>query len=59
METLITSVTEGQREQIERLMRDAMRRAIAEGILDKDGAQKLVEKGDEFQTDIVASIKKH
>ncbi|MEK7179337.1 MAG: hypothetical protein AAB727_03745, partial [Patescibacteria group bacterium] len=49
METLITTVTDGQKKQVRRLMEDAMDRVIAEGLLDKDGIQKLIENGDEFQ----------
>lgn len=55
----ITSITDGQKKQIKRFAEDAIDRAIAEGVLDKDSIQKLIENGDEFQVDIVASIKKH
>jgi len=59
MNTSITSsVTDGQKKQVKRFAEDAIDRAFAEGVLDKDGIQKLVEKGDEFQDDIVASIRK-
>lgn len=59
MTTSITSsVTDGQRKQVKRFAEDAVDRAIAEGILDKDGAQKLIEKGDDLQADIVASIRR-
>lgn len=60
MTTSITStqVTDGQKKQVKRFAEDAIDRALAEGVLDKDGIQKLVEKGDEFQTDIVASIRR-
>jgi len=59
MNTSITSsVTDGQKKQVKRFAEDAIDRAFAEGVLDKDGIQKLVEKGDEFQTDIVASIRR-
>ena len=34
-----------------------MDRAIAEGLLDKDGIQKLIENGDEFQARIITGIK--
>ena len=54
----ITSVTDGQKKQIKRLTEDALDRAIAEGLLDKDNAQKLIGNGDEFQADIVDSIGK-
>jgi len=59
MNTSITSsVTDGQKKQVKRFAEDAIDRAFAEGVLDKDGIQKLVEKGDEFQDDIVASIRR-
>lgn len=57
METLITTVTDGQKKQVKRFAEDAVDRAIAEGLLDKDGPQKLIENGDEFQTRIIAAIK--
>ena len=59
MKTSITTVTDGQKKQIRRFAEDALDRAIAEGLLDKDSIQNLIENGDEFQADIVASIKKH
>ncbi len=57
METLITSVTDGQKKQIKRFAEDVVDRAIAEGLLDKDSVQKLIENGDEFQAHIIAGIK--
>jgi len=54
-----TSITDGQKKQVKRFAEDAVDRAIAEGILDKDGIQKLIENGGEFQADIAASIKKY
>lgn len=54
-----TSITDGQKKQIRRFAEDAVDRAIAEGFLDKDSIQKLIENGDEFQVDITTSIKKH
>lgn len=59
METLITNVTDGQKKQVKRFAEDAVDRAVVEGVLDKDSIQKLIENGDEFQADIIASIKKH
>lgn len=59
METLITRVTDGQKKQVKRFTEDALDRVIAEGLLDKDGIQKLIENGDRFQADIMASIRKH
>jgi len=59
MGTLITAVTDGQNQQVKRFAEDAVDRAIAKGLLDKDGIQKLIENGDEFQADITASIERH
>jgi hypothetical protein len=53
----ITSITDGQKKQVKRFAEDAVDRAIAEGLLDKDGIQKLIENGDEFQARIVTGIK--
>jgi hypothetical protein len=58
MDTLITTATDGQKKQVKRFAEDAVDRAIAEGLLDKDSIQKLIEKGNEFQADIIASVKK-
>lgn len=57
MEILITPVTDGQKKQVKRFAEDAVDRAIADGLLDKDTTQKLIENGDEFQTRIIAGIK--
>src|SRR3990167_4182144 len=57
METLITTVTDGQKKHVKRFAEDAVDRAIAEGFLDKDGIQKLIENGDEFQAHIITGIK--
>lgn len=59
MTATITSITDGQKKQYLRFVEDAAERALAEVGLDKDGIQKLIENGDEFQADIVASIGKH
>jgi hypothetical protein len=40
------------------LLKEALDRAIAEGILDKDGLQRLIENGDELQSDVMASIRR-
>jgi hypothetical protein len=53
----ITSITAGQRKQYKRFVEDAADKALAETGLDKDGLQKLIENGDEFQTRIIAAIK--
>jgi len=59
MKKLITTVTDGQKKQVKRFTEDVVDRAIAEGFLDKDSIQKLIENGNEFQADITASIKMH
>lgn len=53
-----TSITQGQAKQVKRFSEDAVDRAIAEGILDKDGLQRLIENGDEFQSYIIDGIRK-
>ena len=52
------SITSGQEKQYKRFVEDAAERALGEAGIDKDGIQKLIERGDEFQNDIAASIKK-
>lgn len=59
MGTLITTISDGQKKQVKRFAEDAIDRAITDGVLDKDGIQKLIENGDEFQADIIASITEH
>ncbi len=54
MRTLITS---GQQKQYKRFVEDAADKALAEVGLDKDGLQKLIENGDEFQATIVAAVR--
>ena len=53
----ITSITDGQKKQYLRFVEDAAERALKETALDKDGIQKLIENGDEFQARIVTGIK--
>jgi uncharacterized protein (DUF4415 family) len=53
----ITSITDGQKKQYKRFVEDAGERALAEVGLDKDGLQKLIERGDEFQTRIITGIR--
>ncbi len=53
----ITSITDGQRKQYKRFVEDAADKALAEVGLDKDGIQKLIEKGDEFQSRIVEAVR--
>jgi len=57
METLITAVTDGQKKQVKRFAEDAVDRAIADGLVDKDSIQKLIENGDEFQSHIITGIR--
>ena len=52
----ITPITDGQRKQYKRFVEDAVDKALAEAGLDKDGLQKLIENGDEFQSRIVTGI---
>ncbi len=56
--TMNTSITAGQKKQYRRFGEDALEKALKEASLDKDGIQNLIERGDEFQADIIASIRK-
>ncbi len=60
MFALITSITEGQRKQYQRLVEDATKRAAEIALNkvdpDKDGLQRLFEYGDEFQSAILEVI---
>lgn len=51
------SITSGQTKQYKRFVEDAADKALAEVGLDKDGLQKLIENGDEFQARIIAGIR--
>lgn len=51
------SITSGQQKQYKRFVEDAAERALGEVGLDKDGLQKLIENGDEFQVRIIAGIR--
>lgn len=51
------SITSGQTKQFKRFVEDAADKALAEVGLDKDGLQKLIENGDEFQARIIAGIR--
>lgn len=53
----ITNITEGQKKQYLRFVEDAAERALKETGLDKDGLQKLIENGDEFQSRIVTAVR--
>lgn len=52
------SITLSQSKQIKRLAEDALDRAFAENVLDKDGFQCLIENGGEFQDGIMASLQR-
>lgn len=59
MNTSITSssITDGQKKQIKRFVEDAVDRVFADGVLDKDGAQKLISNGDELQVRVIEVIR--
>ena len=52
-----TSITAEQKKQYRRLIEDAGDKALKEVNLDKDGLQKLIENGGEFQARIIAGIR--
>ena len=60
MDTSITTVaiTDGQKKQFKRFVEDAGEKALLEVSLDKDGIQRLIGNGGQFQVDIIASIRK-
>lgn len=51
------SITSGQTKQYKRFVEDAADKALAEVGLDRDGLQKLIKNGDEFQARIIADIR--
>jgi len=51
------SITSGQTKQFKRFVEDAAEKALALVGLDKDGLQKLIENGDEFQACIITGIR--
>jgi len=51
------SITSGQQKQYKRFVEDAGDKALTEVQLDKDGLQKLIENGDEFQSRIITAIR--
>jgi hypothetical protein len=59
MNTSITSnsITDGQKKQIKRFAEDAVDRVFNDGVLDKDGAQKLIANGDELQARVISAIR--
>ncbi|MEK7096540.1 MAG: hypothetical protein AAB881_01120 [Patescibacteria group bacterium] len=56
MTSITSQFTEGQKKQYGRFVQDAGDRAFAETGFDKDSLQRLIENGDGFQADIIASI---
>ncbi|MDP2933198.1 MAG: hypothetical protein Q8N81_03635, partial [bacterium] len=59
MTTSITSnsITDGQKKQVKRFVEDAVDRVFNDGVLDKDGAQKLIANGDELQARVIGAIR--
>ncbi|MFC1613006.1 hypothetical protein ACFL23_01615 [Patescibacteria group bacterium] len=57
--TLITVSTDGQKKQYDRFIEDASDKAFLQAGLDKDkdGLQRLIGRGGEFQSSIIATIK--
>lgn len=53
----ITSITDGQRKQYKRFVEDAADKVLAEAGIDKDGLQKLIENGDDFQSRIMVAVR--
>jgi hypothetical protein len=56
--TMKVSITDDQRKQYKRFVEDAGDRGLKEVNPDKDGLQRLLEKGGGFQTYIIAGIKR-
>lgn len=52
-----SSITDGQKKQYKRFIEDAAERALDEANISKDGLQRLIAKGGEFQEHILAGIK--
>lgn len=53
------SITPGQKKQYLRFVEDAAEKALTGIGIDKDGLQNLFARGDEFQNDIMDSLRKH
>jgi hypothetical protein len=49
-------ITEDQKQQYKRFVEDTTKRTLRESDIEKDGVQKLMERGDEFQAHIIAGI---
>lgn len=58
-ETITSFVTDPHKKQTKRFAEDAIDRAFIELDLDRDSLQRMIEHGDDFQSDIIASIKRH
>ena len=54
-----TPTTEGQEEQLKRVVEDAVRRARKKVVLDKDAMQRLLANGGRFRDDVIASLTKY
>ena len=54
----IQSITSGQEKQFKRFAEDAAEKALKEVGLDRDGLQRLIENGNEFQAYIIAGIRR-
>lgn len=54
----IQSITSDQQKQFKRFVEDAGDRALREISLDRDGLQRLIERGGEFQTHLIEGIQK-
>ena len=52
------SITSGQEKQFKRFVEDAAEKALREVGLDRDGLQRLIENGNEFQAHIIAGIRR-
>ncbi|MDP1719276.1 MAG: hypothetical protein Q8L24_02525 [bacterium] len=51
------SITPGQRKQVLRFVEDATEKALEEVGLDNPGAQRVIERGDEFQSRVITVIR--
>lgn len=56
--TMSKSITPGQKKQYLRFIEDTAEKALAEAGIDRDGIQKLIGNGGEFQADVLASIRR-
>lgn len=51
------AITAGQKKQYKRFVDDAADKVLAEAGIDKDGLQKLIENGDDFQSRIMTAVR--